>query len=202
MKLSDNIQALLEEHANQALPIGKLLQYTGEQGFGLLTGLLTIPMLIPLPIPLPGFSTLFGAGLMLLGLQVARGADRPWLPTRIAQLELSPANSQRLLQGLTRLLRPIERLARTRLPQVTQNWLLHRLLGVCMAWNALLLALPLPIPLTNLLPAYTILIFTIGLLEADGLFFLMGYAMTTTTTLFFVSISQAIWSLVRHLWGQ
>jgi hypothetical protein len=71
-------------------------------------------------------------------------------------------------------------------------------IGICLAWNALLMSLPLPIPFTNLLPAYTILFLEIGLLESDGLFILFGYAMATATTIFFTSITGAIWQLINH----
>lgn len=60
------------------------------------------------------------------------------------------------------------------------------------------MSLPLPIPLTNLLPAYTILFLSIGLLESDGLFILFGYGMTTATTVFFISIAGAIWQLAKY----
>jgi hypothetical protein len=63
------------------------------------------------------------------------------------------------------------------------------------------MSLPLPIPLTNLVPAYTILLLAIGLLEFDGLFILIGYGMTVTTTIFFASIAGTIWQLASH-WFQ
>jgi hypothetical protein len=60
------------------------------------------------------------------------------------------------------------------------------------------MSLPLPIPLTNLVPAYTILFLAIGLLKFDGLFILIGYGMTVATTLFFASIAGTIWQLTSH----
>jgi hypothetical protein len=60
------------------------------------------------------------------------------------------------------------------------------------------MSLPLPIPFTNLFPAYTILFLAIGLLESDGLFILIGYSLTTATTAFFVSIAGTIWQLASH----
>ena len=62
------------------------------------------------------------------------------------------------------------------------------------------MSLPLPIPLTNLVPAYTILVLAIGLLESDGLFILVGYGMTTATTVFFASIAGTIWQLAQYWW--
>ena len=199
MKLSDNIQSLLEEYQNQPLPLGKVLECTGEKGFGLISGLLTLPMLIPIPVPLAGFSTLVGAGIIFIGLQLALGARQPRLPSFIARLELSPAFSQALLSNLNRILHPLERLARTRLVVVSRHRLLRRFHGICLVWNAILLALPLPVPFTNLLPAYTILVFAIGLLESDGLLLLIGYGLTGATTTFFASIITGIVLLLMYL---
>jgi hypothetical protein len=64
-----------------------------------------------------------------------------------------------------------------------------------LAWNALLMGLPLPIPFTNLLPAYTILFLALGAFESDGLLILGGYGMTVVTTLFFGSLAGMIWTL-------
>ena len=75
-----------------------------------------------------------------------------------------------------------------------------RITGACLAWDALLMSLPLPIPLTNLVPAYAILFLAIGLLEFDGLFILIGYGMTVATTIFFASIAGTIWQLASYWW--
>ncbi len=199
MKLSETIQDLLEEYAGKPLLLSTLLDRTGSQSFGIISAFLTLPMLIPIPVPLPGLSTFFGAGTVMIGLQMALGLERPRLLPRMARMQLSPAFSQSLLKNLKRILYPIERLARPRLRFVCQGQLSSRFIGLCLFWNAFLLSLPLPIPLTNVLPAYTILILAIGLLETDGFLLLMGYGMTLATTLFFASISGALWAMVWHL---
>ncbi|MDJ0691746.1 MAG: exopolysaccharide biosynthesis protein [Xenococcaceae cyanobacterium MO_188.B32] len=93
----------------------------------------------------------------------------------------------------------IERLARTRLEVVSRYWLLRRFHGICLVWNAILMALPLPIPFTNLLPAYTILVLAIGLLESDGLMLLIGYGLTGATTTFFISVIGGVVMLLMYL---
>jgi hypothetical protein len=194
MKLSEKLQILLEKYENQPLPLGELLEGAGEQGFGLISGLLTLPLLIP--VPLAGFSTLLGSGAILMGLQLALGFHQPYLPSCIARQKISPTLSQSLLKTLNQVLRPLERFARTRLSAIARNWLLRRFLGLCLAWNAALMALPLPIPFTNQLPAYTILVLSIGIFESDGFLLLVGYGMTVATTIFFASIASAIWALL------
>jgi len=195
MKLSETMQMLLEEYADRPIAIATLLERTGDHGFGIISGLLTLPLMIPLPVPLPGFSTLLGAGTILMGLQMAFGLHQPWLPPPLARLELSPTMSQRVLKHLTGILHPVERLARPRLLFVSRSWLLYRLVGLCLFWNALLMSLPLPVPLTNVLPAYAILVLAIGILETDGFLLLMGYGMTLATTVFFASIAGLVWAI-------
>jgi hypothetical protein len=197
MKLSEKLQILLEKYENQPLPLGELLEGAGEQGFGLISGLLTLPLLIPVPIA--GFSTLLGSGVILMGLQLALGFDRPHLPLSIARREISAKVSQSLLKALNRVLRPLERLTRTRFLSISRNPILRRMLGLCLAWNAVLMALPLPIPFTNQLPAYTIIVLSIGIFESDGFLLLFGYGMTIATTIFFASIASVIWALILHL---
>jgi hypothetical protein len=201
MKLSQILSELLVEYTDKSLPLSVLLEQVGNSGFGTIAGILTIPMLIPLPIPLAGFSALVGSGIILVGCQLALGYEKPYLPQRIAQIELSPAASQKLLKNINRLLQPLERMSRHRFSSFSNSWWGCRIIGICLTWDALLMSLPLPIPLTNLVPAYTILFLVIGLLEFDGLFILIGYGMTVATTLFFASIAGTIWQLASH-WFQ
>jgi hypothetical protein len=204
MKLSQILSQLLEEYTDRPLPLAILIERSGTNGFGTIAGILTIPMLIPLPIPLAGFSTLVGSGIILVGCQLALGYSKPYLPKRIARIELSPTASQKLLKNINRLLQPLERMSKNRFSRFSNSWWGYRIIGLCLAWDALLMSLPLPIPLTNLVPAYTLLFLAIGLLESDGLFILIGYGMTMATTIFFASIAGTIWQLAiqafSYLW--
>lgn len=201
MKLSTTIEKLLQDSANQSVSLGQLMDRTQSQGFGIVAGLLTLPMLVPWPVPLAGFSTVMGAGIVMIGAQLTLGYSQPVLPKKVTQFKFSPQMSQRLLQYLSRILHPLERLAKTRYGLFSRHQTFRRITGLCMSWNAILMGLPLPIPLTNLLPAYTILLMVIGLLESDGLLILVGYGMTSVTTVFFVSLSGAIYDLIRSVLG-
>ena len=72
----------------------------------------------------------------------------------------------------------------------------HRPMHVC---NGLLivllgifLALPLPIPLTNLSAGWGTLLLSIGLLEDDGAFLLAGYLVTLLIIVFFILLAFSI----------
>lgn len=198
MKLSQLLSQLLVEYSDRPLPLSAVLEKVGNSGFGTISGILIVPMLIPLPIPVAGFSTLFGSGILLVGCQLALGYEKPYLPKRIAQIQLSPAASQKILKQVDKLLQPLERMSKHRFSKFSNSEWGCRISGACLAWAALLMSLPLPIPLTNLVPAYTILFLAIGLLEFDGLFILIGYGMTVVTTIFFASIAGTIWQLASY----
>jgi hypothetical protein len=192
MKLSETLSRLLLEYTDRPLPIYILLKHAGNNGFGMIAGMLTIP------IPLAGFSALVGSGIILVGCQLALGFDKPYLPKCIAHQELSPSASQKLLKRLNSLLQPLEGMAKNRFSLFTHDHWWCKITGVFLAWDALLLSLPLPIPFTNLIPAYTILFLVIGLLESDGLFILVGYGLTAATTIFFGSIAGIIWQIATQ----
>jgi hypothetical protein len=80
---------------------------------------------------------------------------------------------------------------------ISRNPVLRRFFGLCLVLNAALMALPLPIPFTNLLPAYTILVLSVGSFESDGVFLLVGYGLTGATFFFFASIANVIWDLLQ-----
>jgi hypothetical protein len=62
------------------------------------------------------------------------------------------------------------------------------LIGLGIASGGLLLCLPLPplIPLSNTIPALSILLLTAGMVERDGLLVLLGYVTNLAAWLYFI----------------
>ena len=52
------------------------------------------------------------------------------------------------------------------------------LIGVGITSGGLLLLLPLPIPLSNTVPAWAVVFLTAGMMERDGVLVLLGHLMT------------------------
>jgi hypothetical protein len=61
--------------------------------------------------------------------------------------------------------------------------------NVFMIFCAFLLMLPLPVPLTDFLPAYSILFLTLGSVENDGYMVIAGYLMALITAIYFLLIA-------------
>jgi hypothetical protein len=64
----------------------------------------------------------------------------------------------------------------------------------------LALTLPLPIPLTNTLPGWTILLLAVGLMERDGLMVLAGYVTMLVTAVWFFLLGAAIKESLSAVW--
>jgi hypothetical protein len=146
--------------------------------------LLLIGLLLLTAVPLPGFSTLFGFVVLLIGARQALGRQ-PWLPKRILQRELPARLIARVLGAASRVVRWLEVLLRPRLDFLHEQWIYRRIAGTLIALSGMLLLLPLPIPLTNTLPALTVVLLAAGAMERDGLFFLAGCATFVLTLAFF-----------------
>jgi hypothetical protein len=152
--------------------LGALVAEMGRRGHAMVILFLTLPFSLPLPVW--GLSTPFGIAVALTALHMML-AGRLWLPRRIAARPVPAATVRAIAQAAQRLLartecyiRPRGRFFHAHPGMVRFNALLMFLAGV-------FLALPLPIPGTNLAPSWLILFICVGTLEEDGLLVVLGY---------------------------
>ena len=63
-----------------------------------------------------------------------------------------------------------------------------------------MLLLPLPVPFSNVIPAWGVMLIAGGLLERDGAFIIAGYGASLLTVAFFVAIGVFGVEAVDFLW--
>jgi len=153
--------------------------------------LLILPLPFISPIPAPGLSTPFGVALAAIGLGILFGRT-PSLPRWVRTLRCPPGFAARVIAVTARQMARIRTLVRPR-----WTWLVVRpwtrvLGGLVIVASGILLALPLPIPFSNALPAYAILLTGIGLAHHDGLAVLMGQGAFLATLTYFIAIGWGI----------
>lgn len=149
------------------LTVGELVDKACEAGFGFLVGILTL-----IAIPFFGLSTPFGLAIALVGVQMIVGRKTPWLPKRARRRQLSMTMLDKVAGILARRTRWIAKSTRRR-----WEWSIStRLVGVGITLLALGLALPLPIPGSNLIFLIPIFIYSVGVLERDGVWIVVGHA--------------------------
>ncbi len=193
----DQLKRLSELCETQtSFTIREVFHYLTGKGYAALLIVFVFPFC--LPIQIPGVSTPFGLILAFLGLRVAFGKAL-WWPKWILDKEVASESLKKILAGSIKAVQYLQKILHPRLLRIVKNPLLHRLNGLLIVLLALLLALPLPIPGTNLLTAIPILCIGLGLLEDDGLFILIGYVLSAICFLAFISLAFFGKSLILGL---
>jgi hypothetical protein len=169
--LSAVIESVLDEALSRPVRLGDVIDQTADRGYGLLLLILGLPMLIPF-LP-PGSSTLVGPIYAAFAVQMISGARRPWVPRRFRDRNLSEGTVRALRQRGLPLIRKAERLSRPRGAVVRQRLVL-RAAGVMVLLMGLVLLSPLPF--MNTLPALSVMLIGMGLLNHDAIFMLAGLA--------------------------
>ena len=181
-RLSEELELILREFDVEEVTLREVMTVLHGRGFILLMLLLSLPFCTP--IPLPGLSTPLGCIILLIAIRLALG-QKPWLPARFLDLRLPPATFRRVFAFTRRLVLGFERLLRPRLPWVSASPRLQQLHALPIIVCAIFLLLPLPVPFSNVIPAWAIILMAAGLLERDGAFILAGYGCAALASIFF-----------------
>jgi hypothetical protein len=195
--LSVQLRTLSLEFSDRAVCLEDLLKATHGFGYHLLLLLISLPFLTPLPMP--GFSVPFGLVVAFIGGRLALG-KRPWLPRRLRHRQLPAGFLKSLLPAAARIVSMLEWFLRPRLVFLNVQFVYRRLSGFMIAVSGFCLLLPLPIPFSNGLPAWTILLLAAAALARDGLCFLGGCLMFILTATFFLTLVFGGLHLVQKFW--
>lgn len=179
---SQELNRLAEGFSERPARICEILEATKGRGFNLLLVCISLPFVSP--IPLPGLSIPFGLVATLIGARLAAG-KKPWLPQRLLLKEIPPRFLSRLLRAASWVLRKLEVGLKPRLAFVHESLVFRRVAGTLVMFCGLFLILPLPLPFSNSLPAWTILLLAAGALERDGAAFLGGCFSFAVTVAYF-----------------
>ncbi|AMJ57013.1 MULTISPECIES: exopolysaccharide biosynthesis protein [Stenotrophomonas] len=165
---------------DEHLPLGKVLQGLEQSAFGVFLFIAILPAFIPIP----GIGGAVSSPLVfLIGIQLLFGMSRPWLPGFIARRGPKRSTVHRFLGKISRPLRRLDRMLKPRLQALIVPLPARMLTGVLLLLVGLLLSLP--IPFTNYLFGFQLLLFSLALLERDGALMLFNWIAAITAGLFF-----------------
>lgn len=187
----EKIFCILEEKSNSDLTIEEILKIlAGNERL-----LMLIFFIIPFcqPIQIPGLSTPVGILISFIGLQIAFNWD-VYLPNFILKKTISKKNIHRFSSNCLWLIQQISKIIAVRWKFVSQNSFFKKIHGMTIFLSGLFLALPLPIPLSNLAIAWSILFMSIGLLFDNGLLIIMGYIINLV---YLLSISSLVYFIIK-----
>lgn len=165
---TDAIEGVVNSSSSDRLPIADLMAAMEGVGFGLTIMIFAFGILIPLPPPFP---SIISIPLVIFSLQMMVGFKSPKLPKRFAKLTIKRSTLATLVRKSSPYIRKVEGILRPRFYFMTKP-VAERIVGFFIfAFSAFIL---LPMPLSNFIPGFGILIIAFGLLGKDGLAVLFG----------------------------
>ncbi|MGE4219254.1 MAG: exopolysaccharide biosynthesis protein [Alphaproteobacteria bacterium] len=171
VSLADLLTAIANDTSRERISVAYLLTALQDRALGALMFIFAIPNVLPTP---PGTSAILGAPLVFLTAQLALGL-RPWLPKIIAERSILRSDYAVWIARATPWLTRAQRLLRPRLTRAVRPPAEYLIGLLCFILSIILF---LPIPLGNMLPALAICLFSLGILERDGVWVLIGLLAT------------------------
>ncbi len=166
MRLSENVESIFAlSEDGTPVTIQVIMDRVSLKSFGILLAILSLPS--ALPVPAPGYSIPGGLALLILGTQMMRRREFPWLPQRVLTKEVHVGNKPRIIKMMIYFLRIFEFFIRPRFAFMFTNPILYRILGGIVFLCAC--SMVIPIPLTNTAPAFGVFLIGLSMIEEDGL---------------------------------
>lgn len=172
--IADRLGVVIQELPSGCVTLLEIRDLIGRDGLMLLAAFLTLVFLVPISIP--GVSTVFGAGILMIGLARLIGRDL-WIPKGIGSRTVSSERLRTALHRGLRTFRKLERISRPhRLAWATSPRIAQCLNDGGIVLAAVLLMAPFGfVPFSNTLPAIATLLLVIGILQKDGLTVIAGH---------------------------
>ncbi|WP_238584000.1 MULTISPECIES: exopolysaccharide biosynthesis protein [Legionella] len=181
-------QLAKKQEQGGTITYGELVSSIGPQAYGLIIILFALPSALPISV-VPGFSFIFGLPIVFIAIHIIIGKPSLWLPNRLANRKIETKKLAAVINKTLPYLLSIEHLLKPR-------WLffsspaMERLHGVVLF--ALSFLLLLPIPFSNFIFAFLIILFGLGISEEDGLVLVLAYIGSFAYALFLTRLTREV----------
>jgi hypothetical protein len=177
--------------SHPSLSLSGLIQAVDKEGPAFAAALLTLPFLQP--IPLFGLSTPAGLTIALSGIGIF--LQKPvYLPKRLGVVQLKSETVLKMSEFLLAFQQKINPYIKN--DSSVQSQFSLRFLGAFIAIHGVLLALPLPIPFSNAMPAWMCFLGALSVLFSSRRLFWLSATMVVLNVVFWLSlVAAAIWGL-------
>ncbi len=199
---AEKLEAAIEALPDGTVTLAQVRDLVGSEGLMLLAAFLTIVFLVPVSVP--GVSTVFGAGILLIGVsRLFRLAL--WLPKRLERRQVATERLRATLRRGLVWFRRLERISRPhRLSWAASDGAVRVVNDCGIILGAGLLMAPFGlIPFSNTFPAIAILLRAIGSLQRDGLFMVLGHLANLLSIAYFALLigggGYALISFIQRL---
>lgn len=128
------------------------------------------------PIPIPGLSSLLGFVALMQGFGLMF-LKKPLLTQKMKEVTISHERFEQIFKAAEKFTKVIDKISTFSHPW-TNSKACHFICGFAIILSSAFLSLPLPIPLSNFVPALSIALICIGLLEEDLILVTIGIGIT------------------------
>lgn len=192
---SESLQKLALKRKNGKTKISEIMEDFHENGILLAMVFFALPVAVPLPYP-PGFTTIMGIPLVILSIQMLFGSKKVRLPSKINNYEIKNSTLKMISDKIVPIVETIEKYMKPRL-SFAKSVYCEQFIGLACLIAAL--AVALPIPLTNAIPALGITVMALGLLNRDGVIIISGFVIGAIGLLIALSAVIASWMAIKYL---
>jgi hypothetical protein len=170
------IKALEDVRDLPRITLGKIVEHVEGEALLILCLVSILPFMQPIPIP--GLSSILGLIVLLQGFGLMIWS-KPLLTKKMKELNITHERFEMIYKAARKFSTFTSKISTFKHPIVNTR-ASHILCGFAIILSAAFLSLPLPIPFSNLVPALSIFLICIGLLEEDIVLILMGFGITLT----------------------
>ncbi|WP_341753659.1 exopolysaccharide biosynthesis protein [Candidatus Tisiphia endosymbiont of Dioctria rufipes] len=196
-KVSSVFYKLGQKEKKEKTRISELLVDFHENGLLLMILFFAIPVAIPLPYP-PGFATIVGIPLMILSIQMLLGFRQVSLPSKINNYQISNGILINISDKIVPKIKFVEKYIRPRFSFAASIYC-EQFIGLISLICSI--AISIPLPLTNAIPALGITIMALGLLNRDGLTIVLGFITSIVGLIIAFIAIAASWISIKYLFN-
>ncbi|QFT96155.1 Exopolysaccharide synthesis, ExoD [Roseovarius sp. THAF8] len=195
LAISDRLNQLTARAEGTEVSLAWILEQLHERAFGLFLLILALPCCIPF---LYGVPQIVALPLMFVSVQIMIGRRVPWLPGKLAARRVATASLRRLAERAGPWLRRIEAVSKPRLGVLTRRPMDHFVGAALVLFSASILV---PLPATNTVPGFAVVVVAMGLLQRDGILVLIGAVLGTAWIATLLFAGATLVSLIRGWLG-
>jgi len=185
------LRAVIDRAHGETITIREIVDAFGERAFGFVLILFSLPNCVPAP---PGVAGIVGTPVLIFGIQMMLGHNRPWLPDFVMRRTISVAKFRRLIDAAEPRLQKLEAFCKPRLTGLFGVWG-DRLIGLFAFLCAL--SVLIPFPGTNFPPSIALVIASIAVMEEDGYLLLGGLAIGAAGLAYTAAVTGTALHLVQ-----
>lgn len=163
----------------ETITLGTIVDRIESESILILCLIAIIPFMQPIPIP--GLSSVLGfiAFLQGVGLLFWR---KPLLTQKLRGVQITHEKFAKIHKAAMKFNVVTSKISTFKSPLASSS-LSHTLSGISIIFSAAFLSLPLPIPFSNFIPALSIFLICVGMLEEDIILLLIGHSITVAVVI-------------------